>query len=110
MTPERYREWLELLVQGNQNMVRIWGGGTYEDDSFYDICDELGIMVWQDFMFGCGQYHAYKEFVDNVQVEAVQAVKRLRDHPSVVIFAGNNEGKISVALSSSHCALELTLC
>ncbi|VDC02568.1 unnamed protein product [Peniophora sp. CBMAI 1063] len=91
MTPERYREWLELLVQGNQNMVRVWGGGTYEDESFYDTCDELGILVWQDFMFGCGQYHAYKEFVDNVKVEAEQAVKRLRDHPSIIIFAGNNE-------------------
>ena len=73
-------------------MIRVWGGGTYEDESFYSACDELGIMVWQDFMFGCGQYPAYQAFLDNVKVEAEQAVKRLRHHPSIVVFAGNNEG------------------
>lgn len=86
-----YRKWLELLVAGNQNMVRVWGGGIYEYDYFYDICDELGILVWQDFMFGCGQYPAYDSFVDSVREEATQNVKRLRHHPSVVIWAGNNE-------------------
>ncbi|KAI0036030.1 glycoside hydrolase family 2 protein [Vararia minispora EC-137] len=91
VTPERYRAWLELLVKGNQNMVRVWGGGIYENDVFYDICDELGILVWQDFMFGCGQYPAYDALLKNVEVEAEQAVKRLRHHPSIVIFAGNNE-------------------
>ncbi|EEB89673.1 hypothetical protein MPER_12203 [Moniliophthora perniciosa FA553] len=91
MTPERYRAWLQLLVDGNQNMVRIWGGGIYEADAFYDICDELGILVWQDFMFGCGQYPAYDSFLESVQEEAEQNVKRLRHHPSIVIFAGNNE-------------------
>jgi hypothetical protein len=55
ITAERYRAWLQLLVDGNQNMIRIWAGGIYEDDVFYDTCDELGILVWQDFMFGCGQ-------------------------------------------------------
>ncbi|KIY73725.1 glycoside hydrolase family 2 protein [Cylindrobasidium torrendii FP15055 ss-10] len=91
MTKERYRAWLKLLVDGNQNMIRVWGGGIYEDDEFYNICDELGILVWQDFMFGCGQYPAYDDFVISVQEEATQAVKRLRHHPSIVIFAGNNE-------------------
>ncbi|KAK7049564.1 hypothetical protein VNI00_005595 [Paramarasmius palmivorus] len=95
MTPERYRAWLQLLVDGNQNMIRIWGGGIYEADVFYDVCDELGILVWQsdhqDFMFGCGQYPAYDSFLKLVQEEAEQNVKRLRHHPSVVIFAGNNE-------------------
>ncbi|TFK75967.1 glycoside hydrolase family 2 protein [Pluteus cervinus] len=91
ITPERYRDWLKLLVDGNQNMIRVWGGGIYEHDAFYDIADELGILVWQDFMFGCGQYPAYDTFVESVTEEAVQNVKRLRHHPSVVIFAGNNE-------------------
>ncbi|EAU84749.2 beta-mannosidase [Coprinopsis cinerea okayama7 len=91
LTDKHYRRWLELLVAGNQNMIRVWGGGIYEADAFYDICDELGILVWQDFMFGCGQYPAYDSFVDSVREEAVQAVKRLRHHPSVVIWAGNNE-------------------
>ncbi|KAJ7228703.1 glycoside hydrolase family 2 protein [Mycena pura] len=91
VTRDRYRAWLRLLVDGNQNMVRIWGGGCYEPDVFYDICDELGILVWQDFMFGCGQYPAYQSFLDSVQTEAEQNVKRLRHHPSIVILAGNNE-------------------
>lgn len=91
MTRDRYRAWLQLLVDGNQNMVRVWGGGIYEADDFYDICDELGILVWQDFMFGCGQYPAYDSFTKSVELEAEQNVKRLRHHPSVVILAGNNE-------------------
>ncbi|KAH9938328.1 glycoside hydrolase family 2 protein [Fomitopsis serialis] len=83
MTRERYLAWLQLLVDGNQNMVRVWGGGIYEADDFYDICDELGILVWQDFMFGCGQYPAYDSFTKSVELEAEQNVKRLRHHPSV---------------------------
>ncbi|KAF8915918.1 glycoside hydrolase family 2 protein [Mucidula mucida] len=92
MTVERYRAWLQLLIDGNQNMIRVWGGGIYEYDSFYDICDEFGIMVWQDFMFGCGQYPAYDSFLSLVKEEAVQNVKRIRNHPSILSFiAGNNE-------------------
>ncbi|KAF9226510.1 glycoside hydrolase family 2 protein [Gyrodon lividus] len=88
MTTDRYRAWLQLLIDGNQNMIRVWGGGIYEADAFYDICD---VIVWQDFMFGCGQYPAYDSFLKLVEIEAEQNVKRLRLHPSIVIFAGNNE-------------------
>ncbi|KAF4620078.1 hypothetical protein D9613_005220 [Agrocybe pediades] len=85
MTAERYRAWLQLLVDGNQNMIRVWGGGIYEYDIFYDICDELGILVWQDFMFGCGQYPAYDSFLESVREEAIQNVKRIRHHPSLLV-------------------------
>ncbi|KZT33739.1 glycoside hydrolase family 2 protein [Sistotremastrum suecicum HHB10207 ss-3] len=91
VTDEVYRSWLQLLVDGNQNMVRVWAGGIFEPDIFYNICDELGIMLWQDFLFGCGQYPAYDEFLERVKPEVEANVKRLRHHPSIVIFAGNNE-------------------
>ncbi|CAE6426065.1 unnamed protein product [Rhizoctonia solani] len=91
ITPERYRAWLQLLKDGNQNMVRIWGGGVYEPDCFYDTCDELGILVWQDFQFACGQYPAHKEFLASVEAEAEANVKRLRGHPSLALWCGNNE-------------------
>ncbi|GHJ85131.1 hypothetical protein NliqN6_1533 [Naganishia liquefaciens] len=91
VTPERYRAWLELMVAGNQNMVRVWAGGIYEPDIFYDLCDELGLLVWQDFMFGCAIYPAFDDLVASVEEEAKQVVKRLRNHPSLALFAGNNE-------------------
>ncbi|CAE6472356.1 unnamed protein product [Rhizoctonia solani] len=91
ITPERYRAWLQLLKNGNQNMVRIWGGGIYEPDCFYDTCDELGLLVWQDFQFACGQYPAHEEFVASVEAEAEANVRRLRGHPSMALWCGNNE-------------------
>ncbi|KAK2767736.1 hypothetical protein FQN54_003894 [Arachnomyces sp. PD_36] len=91
ISPEKYRKWMELMVAGNQVMVRVWGGGIYEDDSFYDACDELGVMVWQDFMFGCGNYPTWPALLESVRKEAVCNLRRLRHHPSIVIYAGNNE-------------------
>ncbi|GAA5879984.1 hypothetical protein JCM8547_004832 [Rhodosporidiobolus lusitaniae] len=89
---KRYRQLLEMLVEGNQQMVRVWGGGIYEQDFFYEFCDELGILVWQDFQFACGAYPAQVEdFTRNVKLEVEGVVKRLRDHPSLAVFAGNNE-------------------
>jgi beta-mannosidase len=73
------------------NMLRVWGGGIYEADVFYELCDEMGILVWQDFMFACSMYPANQEFLDNVRAEAIDNVKRLRNHPSIVLWAGNNE-------------------
>ena len=70
---------------------RVWGGGLYEDDSFYEACDELGIMVWQDFMFACGNYPTWPSLLESIHDEAVYNVRRLRHHPSIVIFVGNNE-------------------
>ncbi|KAM5541197.1 hypothetical protein V8D89_005126 [Ganoderma adspersum] len=91
LTADDYRAWLTLLRDGNQNMVRLWGGGVYEPDVFYDICDELGVLVWQDFQFACGVYPAFDSFVQSVTAEAEDNVKRLRHHPSLALFCGNNE-------------------
>jgi beta-mannosidase len=73
------------------NTSRVWGGGIYEEDVFYDLCDELGILVWQDFMFGCGNYPTFPEIIDSIKEEVVTNLRRIRHHPSVIIFAGNNE-------------------
>lgn len=73
------------------NMLRVWGGGIYENDIFYDLCDENGIMVWQDFMFACSMYPGNKEFLDNVRDEAIQNIVRLRRHPCIALWCGNNE-------------------
>lgn len=91
VSAQRYRDWLQLLVDGNQVMIRVWGGGIYEPDIFYDLCDEMGILTWQDFLFGCGSSPANPEFLKQVTEDSVAAVKRLRHHPSIVIYAGNNE-------------------
>lgn len=87
----RYQELIRGAVESNMNMLRIWGGGIYEEDLFYELCNENGIMVWQDFMFACSFYPWDSDFLDNVKKEAVYNVRRLRNHPSVVIWCGNNE-------------------
>lgn len=91
ISSERYRERLTQAAQGNMNMLRVWGGGIYEDDIFYDLCDELGLLVWQDFMFACGMYPAHDKFLESVRLEAEYNVKRLRHHPSIALWCGNNE-------------------
>src|SRR5882672_6484941 len=91
ISKDKYRQLLESVRDTNMNMLRVWGGGIYERDDFYDLCDEMGILVWQDFMFGCSMYPGGQKFLDNVRQEAVDNVKRLRNHPSIVIWVGNNE-------------------
>lgn len=88
---KRYRDWVRLAVEGNQSMIRVWGGGIFEEKDFYEACDEFGVLVWQDFLFGCGNYPANKDFLALVEREAIANVKLLRHHPSIVIWAGNNE-------------------
>ncbi|KAI9849079.1 MAG: hypothetical protein M1838_000280 [Thelocarpon superellum] len=82
---------VKLAADGNQKMLRVWGGGIYEDPAFYDACDELGVLVWQDFQFACGNYPAFPAFLASVKKEAISNVRALRHHPSIVIWAGNNE-------------------
>ncbi|KAL8889841.1 MAG: hypothetical protein Q9215_002933 [Flavoplaca cf. flavocitrina] len=89
--PSKYRALVKLALAGNHSMIRVWGGGIYEEDVFYDSCDELGILVWQDFLFACGNYPANDDFLDLVKREATASVKRLRHHPCIVLWAGNNE-------------------
>ncbi|PMD48156.1 glycoside hydrolase family 2 protein [Hyaloscypha variabilis F] len=91
VTTEKYRKLVRLAVEGNQNMIRVWGGGIYEDDAFYDACDEFGVLVWQDFMLACGSYPITPEFRGTFEAEAIYNIKRLRHHPSIVLWCGNNE-------------------
>lgn len=89
--PEQQDRILQSAVDANMNILRIWGGGTYQDDHVYDKADELGLMIWQDFMFG-GAIPPYdRDFRENTRIEATEQVKRLRNHPSIVLWAGNNE-------------------
>jgi beta-mannosidase len=91
VTVAQYRSVLESAKAANMNMIRHWGGGYYESDDFYALCDELGIMIWQDFMFGNKWMPGTYDFRQNVAAEAEYQIKRLRDHPSIVIWCGNNE-------------------
>lgn len=90
-TEEVYRDLLDSAVDANMNMLRVWGGGQYEKDIFYRLCDEKGILVWQDLMFACSLYPADNEFIKNVYQEVLYQTKRLRDHPSLVLWCGDNE-------------------
>jgi len=91
VNPQRTRRLLEDARAANMNCVRIWGGGYYPDDFFYDICDELGLLVWQDFMFACAVYNLTEEFEENITAEFVDNVRRLRHHASLALWCGNNE-------------------
>ena len=86
-----YERILQAAADANMNMIRVWGGGVYEDDRFYELCDSLGLMVWQDFMFACAMYPGDAEFLENVRQEAIDNVKRLQKHPSMALWCGNNE-------------------
>ncbi len=91
VTDNHYEKLLSNVVDSNMNMLRIWGGGIYENDIFYDICDEKGILVWQDFMFACAMYPGDEDFLENIKQEADDQVKRLRNHTSIALWCGNNE-------------------
>jgi len=91
VTDKKYKQTIQTAVDANMNMLRVWGGGIYEKDIFYDLCDENGILVWQDFMFACNMYPGDERFLENVKQEAIQNVKRLRNHPCIALWCGNNE-------------------
>lgn len=91
VTDEQYRKTIQAAVDVNMNMLRVWGGGIYEKDLFYDLCDENGILVWQDFMFACSMYPSEGAYLESVKYEAIDNIKRLRNHPSIALWCGNNE-------------------
>ncbi|MCJ7935415.1 MAG: glycoside hydrolase family 2 protein [Chryseobacterium sp.] len=91
ITKEKYQKLIRDSREAHMNMIRIWGGGIYEDDEFYKACDENGILVWQDFMFAGSFYPADEEFLNNVKEEVKDQVSRLQNHPSIALWCGNNE-------------------
>jgi beta-mannosidase len=91
ITDSRYRRLVEMATVANMNMLRVWGGGIYERGAFYEACDALGVLVWQDFMFACDDYPEGPEFRAEVVAEATFQVRRLRNHPALAIWCGNNE-------------------
>ena len=91
ISKERYEELLRKVKDMNANMLRVWGGGIYPHEVFYDLCDKMGIMIWQDFMFACAYYPKDEEFLSEAREEATDVVKRLRNHPSIVLWCGDNE-------------------
>ena len=91
-TEDKIEYLLDTALYSNMNMIRVWGGGYYESDTFYDLCDKKGILVWQDFMFACQPYPFFDDaFLSNVKDEIEYNIKRLRHHPSLALWCGNNE-------------------
>jgi beta-mannosidase len=91
MTREVYQRLISDAAAVHMNMLRVWGGGLYEEEDFYEICDELGILVWQDCMFSCAEYPSEGKFMESVEQETEYQIKRLRDHASIVLWCGDNE-------------------
>jgi len=108
VTPERTRRLLADAALANMNTVRIWGGGYYPDDFFYDICDEMGLLVWQDLMYACAFYDLTEDFEESIRVETLQNVQRLHHHASLALICGNNEmemfmGEAKDTLARGNC-------
>lgn len=89
--PDVYNKTIQAAIDGNQNMLRLWGGGQYEHDLFYDMCDASGILIWHDMMFACAMYPAEPDMLASIKQETLDNVRRLRNHPSIALWNGNNE-------------------
>lgn len=90
-TPARLNALMQAAADANMNMIRVWGGGQFEDDAFYEACDRLGLMIWHDFMFSCALYPADKDFLAEIRAELTHQIKRLRDHAAIALWCGDNE-------------------
>ncbi|KAJ8281102.1 hypothetical protein GJAV_G00063540 [Gymnothorax javanicus] len=97
VTPSMLRNLLQSAVDANMNTLRVWGGGVYEQEYFYRLCDELGVMIWQDFMFACSLYPTDVEFLNTTRQEVTHQVRRLKSHPSIIVWSGNNENEAAIA-------------
>lgn len=97
VTPGKTRKLLEECREANFNLIRVWGGGYYPNDDFYDSCDELGLIVWQDFMFACAVYDLNEAFEDNIRKEITEVIKRIRHHACLGLWCGNNENEMFIA-------------
>jgi len=91
VTEAQTRTLLQQAKDVHMNLLRVWGGGIYETDEFYSICDSMGILVWQDFMYACAMYPGDKDFRSNIKAEAEEQVKRIGAHPCIALWCGNNE-------------------
>ncbi|XP_032256799.1 beta-mannosidase isoform X2 [Phoca vitulina] len=99
VTSDLLRLLLQSAVDANMNTLRVWGGGIYEQDEFYRLCDELGIMVWQDFMFACALYPTDRDFMNSVRAEVAHQIRRLKYHPSIIVWGGNNENEAALMMN-----------
>ena len=95
VTPDKYESLIAAAKEANMNMLRVWGGGIYEQDLFYDLCDQNGILVWQDFMFAGSLYPDDEEFKENITAEVTENIERLRSHPCIALWCGNNEIEVA---------------
>ena len=95
VTKERYEHIVRSAAEANMNMLRVWGGGVYEDDQFYDLCDRYGILIWQEIMFACAMYPGDEEYFENVRHEVIDNIIRIRNHACVAMYCGNNENEVA---------------
>ncbi|MEW6194072.1 MAG: glycoside hydrolase family 2 protein [Bacteroidota bacterium] len=94
IAPERYEHIVKSAADANMNILRIWGGGIYQDDQFYELCDKYGILLWHDLMFACAMYPSDQQFYESVKYELIDNIKRIRNHSSIALYCGNNENDI----------------
>lgn len=93
---EKLKYLMSAVQDANMNTLRVWGGGVYESDEFYKLADEYGILVWQDMMFACAMYPVFPEFLESVQTELAQNIRRIQSHPSILLWSGNNENEAAL--------------
>lgn len=103
VSKDKYEHIIKSAFDANMNMIRVWGGGIYENELFYDLCDKYGLLVWQDFMYACSMYPGDDQFIDNARLEAVENVKKLRNRACLALWCGNNEMDVAWCQWDENC-------